>query len=235
MNPSFAADLVVVLHLAFIVFVAVGGLLVLRWPRLAWAHVPAFIWGALVELDLRHCNYNFINTLSRRREAYHRQFTEEKTVQTEEGIKDRPASIHDLKTETEEGLMRFLTYDRYERTAFLDRFMPPALTLDEYLEAGLPECGDFLEGRYLLKSARQDRKKGVAVLEMAREGSITIDGTAYPLSLVKQYRFQTAEPSIEVSWALKSLSDKPLDFKMGGEVNFSLNAGLCSPRPWWPG
>lgn len=50
MNPSFAADLVVVLHLAFIVFVAVGGLLVLRWPRLAWAHVPAFIWGALVEL-----------------------------------------------------------------------------------------------------------------------------------------------------------------------------------------
>jgi hypothetical protein len=50
MNPSFAADLVVILHLAFIVFVAAGGLLVLRWPRLAWAHVPAFIWGALVEL-----------------------------------------------------------------------------------------------------------------------------------------------------------------------------------------
>jgi hypothetical protein len=45
-----AADLVVLLHLAFIVFVALGGLFVLRRPRLAWAHVPAVIWGTLVEL-----------------------------------------------------------------------------------------------------------------------------------------------------------------------------------------
>ena len=45
-----AADIVVLLHLAFILFVAAGGLLVLRWPRLAWAHVPAVVWGAMVEL-----------------------------------------------------------------------------------------------------------------------------------------------------------------------------------------
>jgi len=45
----FAADVVVLVHLAFILFVAAGGLLVLRWPRLAWMHVPAIIWGALIE------------------------------------------------------------------------------------------------------------------------------------------------------------------------------------------
>ena len=45
-----AADIVVLLHLAFILFVAAGGLLFLRWPRLAWAHVPAIVWGAMVEL-----------------------------------------------------------------------------------------------------------------------------------------------------------------------------------------
>jgi len=194
------------------------------------AYIAPSRGGTLVELDLRHFNYNFINTLSRRREAYHRQFTEERTVQTDEGIKDRPTSIHDLERETEEGLMQFLTYDRYERTAFLDRFMPRAITFEEYLEAGLPEYGDFLEGRYLLKSARQDRKKGTAVLEMAREGSITIDGSTCPLSLVKQYKFQTAEPSIEVSWVLTSLSDKPLDFKMGGEINFSLLTDMDEGR-----
>ena len=44
------ADLVVVLHLAFAGFVALGGLLVLRWPRLAWAHLPAAVWGAGIEL-----------------------------------------------------------------------------------------------------------------------------------------------------------------------------------------
>jgi Protein of Unknown function (DUF2784) len=44
------ADLVVVLHLAFVAFVVAGGLLVLRWPKLAWVHLPAAAWGAIVEL-----------------------------------------------------------------------------------------------------------------------------------------------------------------------------------------
>jgi uncharacterized membrane protein YedE/YeeE len=35
------ADLVVVLHLAFVIFVVAGGLLVVRWPRMAWLHVTA--------------------------------------------------------------------------------------------------------------------------------------------------------------------------------------------------
>lgn len=44
------ADLVVVVHLGFVLFVVFGGLLLLRWPRLAWAHVPAALWGGAIEL-----------------------------------------------------------------------------------------------------------------------------------------------------------------------------------------
>ena len=44
-----AADAIVALHFAFVVFVVLGGLLVLRWPRVVWLHVPAVVWGALVE------------------------------------------------------------------------------------------------------------------------------------------------------------------------------------------
>lgn len=47
---SLAADALVVLHLAFVAFVVLGGLLVLRWPWLAWVHVPAAIWGAWIEV-----------------------------------------------------------------------------------------------------------------------------------------------------------------------------------------
>lgn len=43
------ADLVLVVHLTFVLFVVLGGLLVLRWPRAAWVHVPAAIWGVLIE------------------------------------------------------------------------------------------------------------------------------------------------------------------------------------------
>ncbi|MDH3241727.1 MAG: DUF2784 domain-containing protein [Alphaproteobacteria bacterium] len=44
------ADATVVVHLAFILFVLLGGLLVLRWRRLAWVHVPVALWGAGIEL-----------------------------------------------------------------------------------------------------------------------------------------------------------------------------------------
>jgi Protein of Unknown function (DUF2784) len=43
------AQALLVVHGAFVLFVIAGGLLVLRWPRLAWAHVPAALWGALIE------------------------------------------------------------------------------------------------------------------------------------------------------------------------------------------
>ena len=43
------ADATVVLHLAFVLFVVAGGLLVVRWPRAAWVHLPAAAWGVWVE------------------------------------------------------------------------------------------------------------------------------------------------------------------------------------------
>jgi hypothetical protein len=43
------ADAVLVAHFGFVLFVALGGLLVLRWRALAWLHVPAAIWGAAIE------------------------------------------------------------------------------------------------------------------------------------------------------------------------------------------
>jgi hypothetical protein len=43
------ADVVVLVHLAFIVFAVFGGLLALRWRWMPWAHLPAALWGGLVE------------------------------------------------------------------------------------------------------------------------------------------------------------------------------------------
>lgn len=43
------ADLVVVIHLGFICFVVLGGLLVLRWRWVMWLHLPAVAWGAAIE------------------------------------------------------------------------------------------------------------------------------------------------------------------------------------------
>ena len=45
------ADLVVVLHLVFILFAALGGLLALRWRWMPWLHLPAAAWGAFIEVS----------------------------------------------------------------------------------------------------------------------------------------------------------------------------------------
>lgn len=48
MLPSLLADAVVLMHLGFILFVVLGGFLVL-WRRwIAWLHIPAALWGAWV-------------------------------------------------------------------------------------------------------------------------------------------------------------------------------------------
>ena len=52
---SALADAVVVIHLAFIAFVVFGGWLAIRWPWLAWLHVPALLWGVWIELSSGIC------------------------------------------------------------------------------------------------------------------------------------------------------------------------------------
>lgn len=42
------ADVVLVVHLCFALFAGMGALVVWRWPRLAWVHVPCAVWGALI-------------------------------------------------------------------------------------------------------------------------------------------------------------------------------------------
>ncbi|UHD16292.1 DUF2784 domain-containing protein [Thiocapsa bogorovii] len=50
MNPSLVADGLVLLHALFIAFVALGGLLTLRWPVMAYLHLPCLLWGIAIEL-----------------------------------------------------------------------------------------------------------------------------------------------------------------------------------------
>jgi hypothetical protein len=45
------ADAVLVLHGLFIAWVVLGGFVVLRWPRLAWLHLPTVAWGVWIELS----------------------------------------------------------------------------------------------------------------------------------------------------------------------------------------
>jgi hypothetical protein len=60
------ADAVVLVHLSFVAFVVAGGLIVLRWRRAAWLHVPALLWGVAVEWSGAICPLTPLEVMLRR-------------------------------------------------------------------------------------------------------------------------------------------------------------------------
>jgi len=55
MLDRLAADTVVALHLAFVVFAALGGMLAWRRLAYAWVHLPALAWAGFVEFSGTIC------------------------------------------------------------------------------------------------------------------------------------------------------------------------------------
>lgn len=67
MAARIAADLVMLLHLAFVIFVVLGGLLVARYAWMAILHLPAVAWGAWIEITGGVCPLTWVENDLRRR------------------------------------------------------------------------------------------------------------------------------------------------------------------------
>ncbi len=66
MGSQVLTELVVLLHLGFVLFALFGGFLALRWPRGGWLHLPAACWAALVELAGWPCPLTLLENELRR-------------------------------------------------------------------------------------------------------------------------------------------------------------------------
>lgn len=121
--------------------------------------------GSLVELSLKRSKpVNVLDTLTRRREAYHSRLSEA----TDDSGETR--TIHERLTVKEEGLSEYLVYDPYTRASLLDHFFPAALGLDSPGGPGYEEAGDFIDGIYDMNVFR----RGDAVrVRLSREGTVS--------------------------------------------------------------
>lgn len=66
MLSRFLADLTLILHFLFILFVIFGGLFVFKWNRVIWLHVPCAIWGALLEINRWICPLTYLENYFRK-------------------------------------------------------------------------------------------------------------------------------------------------------------------------
>ena len=67
MIDRLAADAVVAMHVAFVLFACLGGLLAWRRPRWAFVHLPAAMWAAWVEVTATICPLTPLENALRRR------------------------------------------------------------------------------------------------------------------------------------------------------------------------
>ena len=51
----YLADLVMLVHLAFIVFVLLGALLIVRWPKVIFLHLPSVVWAMWIQFQGGYC------------------------------------------------------------------------------------------------------------------------------------------------------------------------------------
>jgi hypothetical protein len=54
------ADLVLIFHALFVVFVVLGGFVVLRWRKVIWIHAPCVAWGVILEFQGWICPLTYL-------------------------------------------------------------------------------------------------------------------------------------------------------------------------------
>ena len=172
--------------------------------------------GQMVELDVVGKGMNILDTLSRRKEAYHARLIE--ASRNKGAVAAEVQSIHHMVKTKESGLERMLQYDRYQRKSLVDHVMPCDVTVERFAGGDFDEIYDFTSLPYAAKT--EDRPEGRAVILTARKGDMEV---------TKTLTF-TPNSHIILDYHLVNHSPKETKLKFGIEFNFSMLAGNAHDR-----
>jgi len=124
--------------------------------------------GSLKELDLKTVPCNLINSLSRRKEVYHKKIKENAgRSANDNGAKAR--TIHDGIQQAEAGIESHLSYDNYDRVSLVDHFMEERTEKETFKKCEHKELGDFVLGEYV---SAVEKKEDDILVKMIRDGNI---------------------------------------------------------------
>ena len=193
--------------------------------------------GALFELDYRPANYNLSNVMTRRKEGYHADLI----AASADNSLITPMSPHAADFETganpvirakEAGLEHYLIYDWHRRASFLDHFVAPSTTLDEFYRAQYAEQGDFVNQPYQIVDATSDGT--TANVHLCREGHVWLGEVLEPITVNKVFNMSSDDSSLRVTYILSHTSDTPFDVRFGVETVVGFDGGqdlnYCSLR-----
>jgi hypothetical protein len=181
--------------------------------------------GTLFELDHKAKRFNLLNTLTRRKEAYHQRLLkrDRKGPPSDKAVR----SIHDLVRVKEEGLENLLHYDWYRRSAMIDHFLGPQADLESFRHASYPEAGDFVDQPY---EVAWEESGDEAVISFVRDGKVKHRSDTIPVRLTRTIAVRSGAKDIEFAYQLESGGDQPLETRFGVEFGFAMQAGNTPDR-----
>ncbi|MBL7171073.1 MAG: DUF1926 domain-containing protein [Candidatus Omnitrophica bacterium] len=168
--------------------------------------------GAITEWDMKYNSLNILNTLSRRREPYHRKL---KQLAAESPKGKKPASIHEHHLSGQETASKRLIYDNHRRGLFLEHFLPDGLGLKEVSGNRYQEQGDFINSHYNKVNLEIEKNP---YIEIEREGQAGLK----EIKVVKRFLFFPDKDSVSVRYEITSLSSGRLHINFAPELNFAL-------------
>lgn len=121
--------------------------------------------GQLVEFDYRKKCFNWQNTLTRRKEAYHAKFFDPQPIQNEAKEHDGIDTIHHAAVVIDDTLREALVYDWYMKNSFIDHISNEWFNGDNFRACNFPELGDFVNQPFEMK---HDTKK----VTFSRDGGL---------------------------------------------------------------
>jgi len=186
--------------------------------------------GSLFEWDWRSRRYNLLNTLTRRPEGYHQDLLEAgrkgETVVAEEGREPgqgETETIHTARVRVKEKhLHEKLFYDWYRRSSFIDHFLHPDTTLDDFQRCQYGEAGDFVDQPYSYEVEGGDRR---LALELVRDGHVWCGERPSPLRLEKSIEIAANSTELKVTYTLTNTGQEAVSTWFGVEFNFAILGG----------
>jgi len=190
--------------------------------------------GTMVALDYRVSDVTLINSIQRRPEAYHDRLKQSGAAQQQGAA---VASIHDKMRVKEDGLDRFLRYDRWARNCFRLFLFPTWKKCEDYAELRLEEAPAFAGGEYAVAAGTPER------LEMLFQAAFTSRPVLKPaegqlLHASKTFLFSRTGKGFEIAChlALSNHTGEPLRVQAGLEMVFNMLAPDAPDRYFeWDG
>jgi 4-alpha-glucanotransferase len=171
-------------------------------------YVKPSLGGMIAEIDFKPRDFNAMNIISRRQEAYHHKLTE--AAANPDAAKSTK-SIHDMVESKEPGLEKLLIYDWYRRGSFIEHFLDHGVAAEGLRTNSYSERGDFVSSAY-------DWREQGANLLVSRNGQVG----ALPVRLEKSLRLH--EGQLQVTYRVTNDSEEPLRYQLASEWALNLLA-----------